>query len=323
MVRNRNEWFAVARQFIERNRRTPARGQLDLRDMPDASNRPEISVIVPARNGARSISPLLESLRAQTLERDRFEVIVVDNDSTDGTGEVAASGGALVVQEPIANRSRARNRGARAAASRLYAFTDADCIARPQWLEQLLASADAAPLVAGDVVLRTGEHPNAVERFEALWRFGQEAWVEQGWAATANLLVHQDAFEAIGGFDPTWRHIGEDVDFCFRARAAGYALAFCPDAVVEHEGERELGPLLRRCFRHGYSVNQAFYRLGAGYRAWRDPSPAIAADQALRQFGHSPGSFDRDEWRRMARLARLGYAARVVGSLWAEVVHAR
>jgi GT2 family glycosyltransferase len=291
--------------------------------MPDPPD-PEVSVIVPVRNGARSLPPLLRSLAVQTLPRERFEVIVVDNDSSDGTADVAAAEGATVVREPIANRSRARNRGAAAARTRLYAFTDADCVARPDWLEQLLRCAGAAPLVAGEVELRVGDPPNAIERFEALWRFGQGAWVEeQGWAATANLLVRAEAFEAIAGFDPTWRHIGEDVDFCFRARAAGFGLAYCPGAAVEHEGEREFRPLLRRFFLHGYSNNQAYYRLGSGVRAWRNPAPALGGDRALREYGHAPEAFAPDEWRRMARLARLGYAARVAGSVWSELRRAR
>lgn len=280
-------------------------------------------MIVPVRNGAQSIPPLLESLVAQSLPRARYEVIVVDNASTDGTGGIAAGYGAKVVRDPVANRSRARNRGAAVARSRLYAFTDADCVPHRDWLESLLSHADGAPLVAGEVRLRTSAQPNAVERFEALWRFGQASWVKQGWAATANLLVHAEAFDAVGGFDTTWRHIGEDVDFCFRARRAGYELAYCGEAIVDHDGENELGPLLKRCFRHGYSVNQAYYRLGAGYRAWRDPAPAVIGDSALKQFGYSPDGFDRQEWRRMARLARLGYAARMVGSIWAEVLRAR
>jgi GT2 family glycosyltransferase len=284
---------------------------------------PEVSVIVPVRNGAGSIRQLLESLGAQTLARERFEVIVVDNASSDRTPEIAAEHGARVVHEGVPNRSRARNRGVTEAASALYAFTDADCIADPGWLEALIGCQSAAPLVAGDVRVRVRERPNAVERYEALWRFGQESWVRQGWAATANLLVRAEAFEEIDGFDPSWRHIGEDADFCLRAADAGYGLAYCPAAVVEHEAERELRPLLERCFRHGYSVNQAFYRLGAGYRAWRDPLPAVVGNRALTQSGYSPDSLEPREWRRMARLARLGYGARVAGSVWAEVCRAR
>lgn len=281
-------------------------------------------MIIPVRDGEASLPPLLASLREQTLARDRFEVIVVDNGSSDRTAEVAAEHGVRVVTEPVANRSRARNRGAADAASRRYAFTDADCIADRGWLEALLGCSDRAPLVAGDVQIRLSDRPNAVERYEAMWRFGQEAWVKhQGWAATANLLVEADAFEAVGGFDPGWRHIGEDVDFCLRARDAGYSLGYCAEAVVWHEGERRLRPMLERCFRHGYSVNQAYYRLGKGYRAWRDPSPALFGDRALRLSGQTPNGHDPGEWRKMARLARLGYAARVAGSIWAELRHVR
>ena len=280
-------------------------------------------MIIPTRDGARSLPPLLRSLQAQTLERDRFEVIVADNGSSDGTAEVAERHGARVVTEAIANRSRARNAGAAAARSRLYAFTDADCVADPRWLEALLAGAGRAPLVAGQVRTRVGDPPNAIERFEVLWRFGQEHWVRRGWAATANLLVHADAFDAVRGFDDTWRHIGEDADFCLRARAAGFGLAYCGEAIIDHDGEREWRPFLRRLFRHGYSVNQAYYRLGAGDRAWRHPLPALAGDGALRAYGHRPEAFDAAEWKRMARVARAGHAARVAGSAWAELLRVR
>src|SRR3954469_18807313 len=121
--------------------------------MPSAADL-EVSVIVPVRNGAKSLPPLLRSLHEQTLADERYEVIVVDNDSSDGTADVAATYGARVVQEPIANRSRARNRGAAAARTRLYAFTDADCVAHAGWLEALLASAPEAPLMAGEVRLK-------------------------------------------------------------------------------------------------------------------------------------------------------------------------
>ncbi len=285
---------------------------------------PEISVIVPARNAERALPVLLQSLEQQTLAPSRFEVIVVDNASSDATGRLAAGRGATVVQEPHPNRARARNRGVEAARSRVYAFTDADCIADPRWLEALLGCAGRAPLVAGDVRIRASAEPNQIERFESAWRFGQEVWVQyQGWAATANLLVHAEAFTAVAGFDPAWRHIAEDADFCLRAKAAGFGLSYCGEAIVEHVAERALAPMLRRFFLHGYSSNQAFHRIGVGYRAWRDPVPALVGDRALRDLGSTPERFEPREWRRLVRLARLGYGVRVLGSIWAELVRAR
>src|SRR5947208_2213682 len=82
--------------------------------------------------------------------------------------------------------SRARNRGARAARADRFAFIDADCVATPGWLEAMRGCAGRAPLLAGAVRVTTEEPPNAIERFEVLWRFDQESWVKLGWAATAN-----------------------------------------------------------------------------------------------------------------------------------------
>ncbi len=284
---------------------------------------PEVSVVVPARDAAATLGPLLESLERQTLPPERFEVIVVDNDSRDATAQVARARGARVVEEPIPNRSRARNRGAAAARAPLIAFTDSDCLATPDWLAGYLDCEDPSPLRAGPVFVRTGEPPNLVERYESLWRFGQESWVAQGWAATANLCVTREAFDSIGGFDPAYRHIGEDVDFCVRARHAGHALGWCPGAVVTHATEDRVWPLLKRSFFHGYSSGQCWHRIGFGQRAWRDPLPALAGDRALSQFGTSRTAFEPGEWRRLMRVARPAHAARVLGSLWGEARRAR
>jgi GT2 family glycosyltransferase len=284
---------------------------------------PHISVVVPARDAATTLGALLESLRDQTLADDRYEVLVVDNASRDGTAAIARRFGVRLVEEPVANRSLARNRGAAAARADLLAFTDADCVASEGWLEGYLKCGDAAPLRAGPVLVSTGEPPNLVERYEALWRFGQESWVAQGWAATANLCVRRDAFDLVGGFDPAYRHIGEDVDFCVRARRAGQGLGWCPGAVVSHATEDRLWPVLKRAFFHGYSSGQCWHRVGVGHRAWRDPLPGVGGDRALRQVGASPDGFDRAEWRRLGRIARTAYAARVLGSVWGEVRRAR
>jgi glycosyltransferase involved in cell wall biosynthesis len=285
---------------------------------------PDVSVVIPVRDGAGSLGPLLDSLERQTLGRERFEVVVVDNASRDATARIARERGACVIHEPIPNRSRARNAGVAAATAGLIAFTDADCRADERWLEELLRCAPLAPLVAGEVVTSTGDPPNAVERFERLWRFGQGAWVkQQGWAATANLLVTREAFEAVGGLDTAWRHIGEDADFCLRCTAAGYALDFCAEAMIEHHAEDRVVPMLRRSYRHGYSVNQAWYRLGVGYRAWRHPGGLLSGRRAFRRLGLDASPLGGEDARAMAALARASYAARMVGSAVAELQRAR
>jgi GT2 family glycosyltransferase len=284
---------------------------------------PEISVVIPVRNGARSLPALLASLGRQTLAPERFEVVVVDNASTDATAAVARAAGATVVVEPVPNRSRARNRGIEAARADRLAFTDADCVADERWLEAMLACRDEAPLVAGPVEVTTSPRPNDIERLEARWRFAQEHWVKEGWAATANLSVDRAALDAVGGFDPVYRRAAEDPDLCLRARDAGFALGWCPGAVIRHEAESSLAPTLRRAFRHGDGASQAYYRIGTGHRAWADPVPVLRGGAALQRLGVAPESLDPAERRRLGRLARLAYAARVAGSLSAELQRRR
>jgi GT2 family glycosyltransferase len=283
----------------------------------------DVSVVIPVRDGASSLPALLKSLASQDLDAERYEVIVVDNGSRDQSREVAAAHGARVVDEPRPNRSRARNAGVAAARTDLLAFIDADCIASPRWLSTLLACRGHAPLIAGPVEIETHKPPNAIERFELLWRFDQRMTVAQGWAATANLLVERSAFEAVGGFDTGYRHIGEDADFCLRARRSGFDLGFCELAVVRHDAEYELGPLIRRAFFHGYSAAQVLRRIGVGHVAWRHPRPLLSPGAALSFHGIAAQSVSKRERRRLKVLSSAAYTSRVAGSLWASIRRAR
>jgi GT2 family glycosyltransferase len=281
----------------------------------------EISVVVPVRDGVAALPTLFAALAEQTLPRERFEVVVVDNGSRDDSAAVARRAGAVVVAEGWANRARARNVGVAAAGAQLLAFTDADCAPEPGWLAALVECLAAAPLVAGPVRLQISPDPGPLERFERLWRFDQERNVrEHGWAASANLGMRREPFEAVRGFDPAYREIGEDVDLCLRARASGYPLGFCERAVVRHDAETRLRPILARAFRHGWSSNQHHHRLPmqVGWVHWRHPLPALRGDWALARFGVDPSAHRDLRW-----IARAEYAARVAGSAWAELRRAR
>ena len=282
----------------------------------------EVSVVIPARDAESAVRVLLGSLDSQTLPRERFEVIVVDNASRDDTAAVARGMGATVVTDPMPSRAGARNTGAGAARGDAIAFIDSDCVADPNWLAALLECGARGDLLAGRVVTTTRPGPNAVERFEARTRFGQEQWVAEGWAATANLLVPRALFEELGGFDASFRIAGEDADLCYRATAAGYRLAYCADAIVTHYAESELVPMLRRAFRLGHGAEQFNHRYGAGDRAWRRPG-LLRGDGTLAFTGIDAGSLSPGEQRRMRALARAGYAARMMGSLWATLERAR
>ena len=276
-----------------------------------------IAVITTVRDGEAQLAGLAEALGRQT--RTDFEWVVIDNASRDRTAQVARDHGATVVTEPRPGHARARNRGVATTDAALLAFTDVDCRPRPEWLAGLVACLERGePLVAGRVVMTTTDTPNPIERFDSLWRFRDST--QRGWAPTANLGMRREAFDAIGGFDASYRHIGEDVDLCLRAGAAGFELTRCVEAVVEHPAETERRPVLRRSFEQAYALYDLHcdHGLHAG-RYWRNPAAAIRGDWALRRFGIDPAELPDGERRAVLRVARSEYAARIAGSLWAPV----
>ena len=271
-----------------------------------------ISVVVPAWNAAHVLPFLLDALAAQTADH---ELVVVDTGSRDATARLAASAGARVVRAPRRNRSLARNRGVEAARGELIAFTDTDCVPAPDWAEALAHCMADAPLAAGPIRMTAGPRPNAAERFDLLWRYPQQRYVAAGVAASANLGIRRDAFEAIGGYDAGFHH-GEDTDLCLRAQDAGFQLAWCPGAEVAHPAASRLGAVLRRGFEHGASAGRLrrAHPGRAGRRYWTAPGGVVRRGAALRALSVEPVA-DRG----VELAARLDYGARMIGSLWGEV----
>nr|MDQ3936680.1 glycosyltransferase family 2 protein [Actinomycetota bacterium] len=202
-----------------------------------------VTVIVPAWNAADTLGRTLDALSRQRLD-EPFEVVVVDNGSSDGTASVleGVPGSVRVVRrEEHGLAGEARNDGVTAARGEILAFTDADCFPREDWLASGLRALRAgADLVQGRVV------PDGAV---TMGPFDRALWVsaDDGLYQTANLFVRRSVFEAAGGFedpidDPLAAPFGEDVLLGWRARRAGARSAFCESAVVEH-AVRGRGPL--------------------------------------------------------------------------------
>ena len=272
-----------------------------------------ISVVVPGWNSAEVLPALLQALAAQTVEH---ELVLVDTGSSDDTPRLAAEAGARVVAAPRRNRSLARNAGVDAARGELIAFTDTDCRPEPGWLGALATCLDRRALAAGPITMSASPRPNMAERFDMLWRYPQERYAAAGVAASANLGIRREAFEAIGGYHAAFHH-GEDTDLCLRAQDAGFALAWCPDARVAHPAAAGLRSVLRRGFEHGASARrlQRAHPGRAGRRYWTSPGGLIRRGAALRALSVEPPVSDRG----VELAARVDYAGRMAGSLWAEV----
>jgi glycosyltransferase involved in cell wall biosynthesis len=246
-----------------------------------------VSVIVPSRNGV-GLPRLIERLAAQTLGRERFEVMVADDGSSDGSTDLLPVDGRwLQLTRGIRHNSyAARNRAARLARGQVLAFTDADCLPRPDWLVNGLHALGSADLVAGQIEFLLPARPTVWTVIDSML-FDQRRFVAMGKAATANLFVARALFQQHGGFDETLPS-GGDWEFVERAVGAGARLAFAPDVVVQHPTRDTAADFLVRRWR----IERAFAR-----RAVRQGRSLITLDvgrEAVvpRRFGFAVG-FDR------------------------------
>lgn len=236
-------------------------------------NAPDVSVIVPVRNGARTLARCLEALTRQ-VTRYSYELIVVDNDSEDESRKIAAGFDVKLLNETERHSSyAARNLGIQTARGRYLLFIDADCRPTPNWLETLARAleSDVCDLCSAAVVF---EHANPFSPFE-LYDSISNMQIERDitrrkLSKTANLAVKRGLFDALGTFDGRLQS-GGDVIWTSNATRAGYKLAFCAGSPVFHPA-RSLREVIEKQFR-----------VGRGQVAiWKDsPFPTHAAIGSL------------------------------------------
>jgi cellulose synthase/poly-beta-1,6-N-acetylglucosamine synthase-like glycosyltransferase len=239
---------------------------------------PATSVVVPAFDAAATIEECLESLLALRYDGPH-EVVVVDNGSRDGTRAILGrySGRIRVVDEPRRGPAAARNRGVRETDGEVVAFTDADALVAPEWLRRLVEplSDPRVGVAGGRILARPGG--NGAERFGETIHDHHAAlcvW-RPPYAITMNWASRRTVLEEAGLFDESLRRC-EDVDLSYRIGAAGYAFAYCPDAIVYHRNERSLLGLFREGWQHGHYAVPVVER-HAGYVAQAREEGAPAA----------------------------------------------
>ena len=268
---------------------------------------PPVSIITPVFNGAPYLDAYFGPYRSAPT--GRFELIVVDNGSDDGTLEVLESLKAelpfLRVFSYTERRSSyaARNFGASRAQGRLLAFTDFDCIVSPDYTRilQELADGPLHSLTSGTVELfyRTR---NTFEVFDHHAYLDQESYAARGRGATANLAVPAGIFRRLGGFAPVTS--GADVDFCDRARSIGVRLEYRPELRVLHPPRDTAAAHIEKASRIGTGLGELFRnsRLGIARRT------VFAATQLANL---AVPRFQLGIFRRIVRAERLDLAQRI------------
>lgn len=196
------------------------------------------SVVVPVYQHWSLVPKLLDCLERQVFPQERFETILVDNGSSDLTLPEKMSLQTRVLRCDRPGSYAARNHGVSHASGAWLVFTDADCLPSPEWLQALDDAAkrmsDNDILLAGAVeMVAASDRPGSYEIFDIVKGIPQSRYVSRGYAATANLAVPRTIFDKLNGFDDK-RFSGGDADFCRRAGNQGHAIAYVPEARVDH-----------------------------------------------------------------------------------------
>ena len=214
------------------------------------------SVIVPAHNAAQTIEQCIEALLEQSAAWEHYEVIVVDDGSTDGTATLAQSYGVRVLTQPHRGPAAARNLGASQASGDILLFTDADCAPTRTWIEEM-TGAFADPEVAGVKGTYLTRQQELVARFVQIEyedKYDHMARQERiDFVDTYSAGYRRDVLLANGGFDTAFPTASvEDQELSFRLARKGYKMVFAPRARVYHRHDASLEEYARRKFNIGY-----------------------------------------------------------------------
>jgi glycosyltransferase involved in cell wall biosynthesis len=237
---------------------------------------PFVSVVIPVYNDAERLSRCLQALDSQTYPGEAYEVIVVDNASTESIDPVvAAFEQSRTVYEAKRGSYAARNCGVGHARGEVIAFTDSDCVPQSTWIEQGVRRLTRNPscgLVGGhiDFFFRVPGSPSPPELYDSGRWLKQKAYVEKdNFAATANAFTRRRVFEEVGLFNSDL-YSGGDAEWGQRVAQAGYDVCYAPNACVQHPARRTYRALrqkklrlvegdIRSKKRYEYSFQELFF----------------------------------------------------------------
>ncbi len=216
----------------------------------------DISVIIPAYNAEQNMENCIRALENQSLSREMYEIIVVNDGSEDSTGDIARSTSAKVIDQQNQGPAVARNEGVKQALGEIIVFTDSDCIADRHFLEEMVTPFSAPTVVGVKGAYRTRQteiwarfaQVEFMERYSKLSRSESIDFVDSYAAA-----FRKSVFCRVGGFDAHFPVANnEDVDLSYKIARLGHPMIFNPKAIVYHTHPNTAKKYLKLKFSRAY-----------------------------------------------------------------------
>lgn len=230
----------------------------------------KISIVIPAFNEEKYLGKTLSSICSAAARVDAAEIIVVDNESTDGTAEVAGKFGVKLVTENVHNIGRVRNTGAATASGDVLLFIDADTVVPEEFIARVLQLVRDESCFGGSAsVGYTRFERSWVRIYASMWKFWSKVFNMKGGAAQ---FCRRDVFDKLGGYDETI-YLGEDVEFYWRlskhARQNGGRLGFIEDLSVTTSSRRfdKMSLIKTVVLTHPFFI-AAFHKKPGAWKDW-------------------------------------------------------
>ena len=215
-----------------------------------------ISVVIPARNSEKTLDASLSALANQSIDRNKYEIIVIDDGSSDGTFEIASKGADLVVRLEGKGAAAARNTGVNHSKGAVILFTDADCEPCSKWVECMSHPilSGVADGCKGTYLSNQGEPIARFVQFEYEDKYRRMAKDENiDFIDTYSASFKREVLETLGGYDESFPGASvEDQEFSFRASSAGYRFIFVPLGKVWHYHCDSIWCYTRKKFKIAY-----------------------------------------------------------------------
>ena len=216
----------------------------------------QTSVIIPAYNDSDRLKLCLDALAKQTVPQDQYEVIVIDNGSDYPPRELVESYSfCRFTEESKPGSYAARNKGLELAQGEIIAFTDADCIPEPNWLEEGIKAVSVEGFdgqIGGAIELfaKDPENPNKVELFDMIFGLKQEKHVSHWhFAATANMFTLRSIIDEVGPFNDKIMS-GGDTQWGTNLHSLGRTVLYEPKAIIKHPARNDYEGIIIQSKRH-------------------------------------------------------------------------